>query len=143
MTDQDTAATAGGPPAEPPPGSRLILAKRGNIEVAMPITPEAFAQSPVAHLTASIVMQVIMLQHSAPGYASHPIDPKSDDWIMLQVDGRDGPLIPHLPLVGQTEGLWDVLPDIPAQAMADSTARLPACRFLIVDQDRPRIVLPS
>lgn len=145
MTDQQTGAA--GPTATPPDGSRLIIAARGNIEVAMPITPEAVAQSPVAEITASIVAQIILLQHSAPGYATDPITADSDDWIMLQVEGRDAPLIPHLPLIGQTEGRWETLPDGErfrlAQSIRPEAIGLPACRFLIVDQARPRIMLPS
>lgn len=146
MTDQDLAAAAGGPPAEPPPGSRLLIAARGNIEVAMPITPEAVAQEPVANITASIVTQIILLQHSAPGYATNPIPVDGDDWIMLQVEGRDAPMLPHLPLLGQTEGRWETLPDTErfrlAQAIRPEAIGLPACRFLVVEQERPRIHLP-
>lgn len=123
------------------PGTRLMQVQRGNIGVALPITPAAFERTPVGELAGVVAAWMFGEQQKQAGRADEPI--RLDDTpLALRLPDRDKPLNPDLPLGAQTEGRWHYR-DVPVQAQTAATARLPVCQFDLIDVERPAIVVAS
>jgi hypothetical protein len=118
-----------------PPGTRAILARRGNMEVVLPIAPGVFTDAPAAVVATTLAASLIRQQLASNGRATEPIR-LDETQLALRVIGRDGALDPDLPLSIQTEGLWEIR-ELPTQAQSDVTARLPVCTFELIDVERP------
>lgn len=123
---------------EIPAGTRAMLVRRGNMEVVLPVSADAFMGAPTSLFVSSVLPGMIRQQATSPARASDPI--RIDDTpVALRVIGRDSALHPDLPLSIQTEGLWEIR-ELPVQAQSDVTARLPVCAFELVDVERPSVI---
>jgi hypothetical protein len=119
--------------------ARVLHVHRGEMRIDWPVPEVVLREVPVSALAEAIVTAALRLQLVEPERATEPL-PLDDTPLALRVAGRDTALLPHLPLLMQTAGLWTDA-DLPVQGQSERTARLPVIALQLVNEPRSAVVL--
>lgn len=103
----------------PIPDTYVIIVRRGNLEMAWPLTWLGLNDVTALELAWDAVKAVGQLQLAHPDRLDMPLDLNSHTPLQLFLPTRDSPLLSDVPLRPQLEGQWNTQEGIPEEARVD------------------------